>query len=254
MKVVKEILYEKFSEETDPIHAMGIGEIPVKDIMQRILVIDDKHKKKIAYINAKMTEHFEFVMKARNITKQHIRYLKKILEEAGYLDFFRFSKRINHSIFFGVKDQYKKMIKNDSYISRELNEKFDEISDPVRDMGIGMEQEVKKFKKFIMIDRGGSPQSALDFGFDKKLLAWAAYYNRFDIAEYALKIGYDIDYDHGIALHYAACAEPTNIKMGVWLINHGANLKLAMMPAALKESNRETREGLWKIKNAHKDS
>jgi len=148
MKLVREYINEKFSEDIDPVHAMGIGEIPVEDIMKQILAIDKKHKKKIAYINAKYLEHFEFVMMAKNITKQHIYYLKKIIKEAGYLDFFSFSKRINHNIFFSIKDQYKKIIKNNSYISIEhqINEKFEETTDPVKDLGIG---ETTRFEKAL---------------------------------------------------------------------------------------------------------
>jgi hypothetical protein len=143
MKLIREILYEKFSVDADPVHAMGIGEIPVEDLMIQILAIDRKHKKKISYIDARYSSYLEFVMKAKSLTKQHVRYLKKIVEEAGYLEFFNSTvKRDNENniIYFYVQDQYKKLIINGDYRkrTRQLNEKFEEVSDPVKDLGVGI--------------------------------------------------------------------------------------------------------------------
>jgi len=38
MKLVREILYEKFTQEGDPVHDMGIGKIKIKDVYNEIMV------------------------------------------------------------------------------------------------------------------------------------------------------------------------------------------------------------------------
>jgi hypothetical protein len=38
MKIIKEILYEKFKEESDPIKDMGIGLIDISDEVQKIVI------------------------------------------------------------------------------------------------------------------------------------------------------------------------------------------------------------------------
>lgn len=122
-----------------------------------------------------------------------------------------------------------------------INEKFQDESDPIKDMGIGMEKEIEKFKEFVNTDRN----VIINLDDDNNLLCWAAYYNKFDIVTYMINKGADINYRNVRALHFAACAN--NIKLGVYLVKCGADLNLAVKES--KELSSETKVGMKKIQD-----
>lgn len=128
-------------------------------------------------------------------------------------------------------------------VKEDINEKFAEKSDPIKDMGIGITRTIKDFQTFVSQKRGINIEFLND---PTGLLRWASYYNRFDLAEYAIKNGANIDWEEGQALHFAAVAG--NTQMGLFLLDNGADLKIA--EKGLKECNSETKQGFAIIKQA----
>lgn len=126
-------------------------------------------------------------------------------------------------------------------VKEHINEKFEQESDPIKDMGIGMEKEIEKFKEFVNTDRN----VIINLNDDNNLLCWAAYYNKFDIVTYMINQGADINYRSVRALHFAACAD--NIELGVYLVKCGADLNLAVKES--KELSKETIVGMKKIQD-----
>lgn len=175
MKLVKEILFEKFAEDTDPVHDLGIGGF--KAVVQHIFDIDRKnnfiqnsnYNGNINYISMSHAPgrgqehvpgiHFEIHFysnifydtnklnrdgKPKRIVK--LKYAKKLLDEAGVLDYFSNIEYGNMTSFIvdcRVKEKYKNFFIPGIYFDKKklienINEKFKEESDPIKDLGIGL--------------------------------------------------------------------------------------------------------------------
>jgi len=133
--------------------------------------------------------------------------------------------------------------------ARSIYEKFVQDSDPIKDMGIGMQQKVEKYKRNILNRKGSMAISSRRE--DSDTLAWAAYENEFQIATYLADIVYSkkIVYDNSLRDPLSYAAVSGNTKMGLLLIDHGADLEKSMKYAQ-KYCNQETITGLFIIERA----
>jgi hypothetical protein len=146
IKKVREILYEKFMADSDPIHDMDIGMV--------------KKWKKIAEEVGKMTStHFEIKYKIKNnINTRNFDIpfiIWKILDLAGlgkdpqtaYQEQARECNLESRKLIANILEKYFFMKVNPNF--KGINEKFEEESDPIRDMGIGTKVLIEKWIKKI---------------------------------------------------------------------------------------------------------
>jgi len=119
MKIVREHINEKFAEDSDPIKDLGIGaKFTVKEMGQKIRKADKERDKKIYYIQFESSDviRFFFYNLNPNITLETVNYIKKILKELGFLEYFRLIRMYKGiSINFYIKSDYKQFIINDYY-------------------------------------------------------------------------------------------------------------------------------------------
>jgi hypothetical protein len=112
LKLVREHIYEKFIEDSDPVSDMGIGKFEVGDTVK----LKDNLEVGKKYGNARFWHFLEFP------GKLHILKLGKFTKNI------LLSNRCHYS---------KEML--DLVRKGSVNEKFTEDSDPIKDMGIGLE-------------------------------------------------------------------------------------------------------------------
>jgi len=128
-------------------------------------------------------------------------------------------------------------------VKEHINEKFEEDTDPIKDMCIGIDSIIKDFIKLV------NKQHGIDVGITntsyEKLLKWGAYFNRFDIVDYAIDHVSDINLD-GETLCWAACAYNTD--MGVYLVKRGADFAKGQKQAMTCSA--ETEKGMRMIETA----
>ena len=115
MHIVRERINERFTDESDPIHDMGIGMLNLNNIAKKIMDSDCKKEKRIDELVVQKEIHtFYFVpdKKYYRLIDDNKTYFKKLLEELDYMYFF---KRID--VLFGsyiitahFKPEYKHLI------------------------------------------------------------------------------------------------------------------------------------------------
>jgi hypothetical protein len=138
MSLVREhIIFEKFTEDSDPVHDMDIG------VLYKIIL----HISKQFYNST-----FKEFLKRNNIKSININdHLYKHRYNPNYK-------------FIGTKGSLKKLLKNYFYYLlpiencgtfKKLNEKFTEDSDPIHDMGIGLRRDFQdevEMEQFIFVN------------------------------------------------------------------------------------------------------
>jgi len=170
MKVVREYINEKFTEESDPVHDMGIGiELVIKQFCEENEPDDAHDKEAWLWICVKYQE------------KEYVKYLINAGWDINYADSAALSQAIVNDDYDMIKllldngakiktgyfwNQIRKkhresyeFIRNYKGVKRireNINEKFAEKSDPVKDMGIGKINFKDEFHKQYFI-----PASAL---------------------------------------------------------------------------------------------
>jgi hypothetical protein len=133
MKLIREHINEKFQEESDPIDDMGIGMMAFWEKMFKqkgnqssvegsLLYFRDEDHDKESYLIYKI---LKFIVQNR-VT--NMKSIKRKLDEYIYYDTF---EKVDRKALL-------KVLKKHFYIDVEnINEKFQEDSDPITDMGIG---------------------------------------------------------------------------------------------------------------------
>jgi len=161
MKLVKEHIYEKFVEDSDPVDDMGIGMMHIiKKWIYETTGFNPEGTKNYIWICAKhgKVEFVKFLIDAgvdihkgndlavrRAVQNDHIEIVKLLLDAGAHTTFqeITLDLRGQKSLMnFAVSDRMKRLISK--YI--DLDEKFTEDSDPINDMGIGMEGIYKNMK------------------------------------------------------------------------------------------------------------
>lgn len=272
MKLVNEhIIFEKFQEDSDPIHDMGIGLFRPRNfdskkdlhdfLAKNIEGIFKVQKLPTAFMALAKTggavsiksanlDHLErFVSKYISINNWKVKGHETIssFELADKL------AALNKGIIYVSKEDWdNNKVKLDAALvklrkksTRRVHEAFSEDSDAIKDMGIGMQKEIEKFKKWVNNDRG---LNVFEDDNIERLLSWGAFFNRFDIVDYAIDNGADINHRHGTPLHYAACA--FNTEMGVHLVERGADFMMAQAGVKAGSLSSDTEAGMTKIANA----
>lgn len=143
MKLIREHIDEKFEEDRDPIHDMGLG-ITTSDIyecIQNFFKLDKNEKNIFSYwFLASEMHRYYFVVSVyygTKISEENLIKYSKILLKKSYLINFLEMPNVS-SLMWKIKSKYVDMFKgalND--IDESINEKFTEDSDPITDMGIG---------------------------------------------------------------------------------------------------------------------
>jgi len=138
-------LDEKFTEEGDPIHDMGIGRNVVRNF--------DSEDELVNWF----VDHIPMILKTVKIPKNVLSRNKHIpgvlynskyfAQFCDYIDTYirlRGEKLNFHEIKKGVHAKLLKLGFEHNDYSTDVNEKFTEDGDPIRDMGIGMREKLKK--------------------------------------------------------------------------------------------------------------
>jgi Ankyrin repeats (3 copies) len=217
MKLVKEILYEKFTTDSDPIKDMGIGTDALLDkwlhSSYRNYADRLSYKENINCImNQCVTRNkpifVEYLLRKYN-KRFDLKYKKLILK---YADENKFNE---------VSEIVKKYIRK----NKNVNEKFTDESDPIKDLGIGVKELIKRYiKKEFNIDEysiqnylfGGS------VGYNG-ILAMLAKEGKIEIIPYLLQIKEVNPSDnHSFALRWAAATGRLDIVK--LLLKHGADI------------------------------
>jgi len=145
MKLVKESLNEKFKEESDPISDMGIGEKP--EIKKRINdFVDEVSKTPSTYnpiLDLYVSESF-FVILAREFWS--IDSFEKCLKQSKLDEYLKLpGRKVSNdkktsivAYIFMIKPGYDDIFKDILKDFFAVNEKFEEDSDPIKDLDIGL--------------------------------------------------------------------------------------------------------------------
>jgi len=249
MKLIREHINEKFEEESDPIRDMGIGAKKVIIDRAKNMFYNAQYDEenggngfRISEIRfdafvADIITNYPFAIKAVQ------EWLIDEFERAKLDEFFNLKDSITYGttddhIFWNIdfKEKYEKtfsmedrIVINYKTINESLNEKFTEEGDPIKQMGIGMKHQIKKWIKtrynYIEEDllwicaRHGKTEFVkylLDAGADvhaddDAALQWACYEGHTEIVKILLDAGADVHAENDFALQTASYNGHTEI-------------------------------------------
>lgn len=243
---------EKFIEEGDPIHDMGIslkqyiqGQYKklfgtggnVWDLYDTLFkpIYGEKYRGLSVYLvripihtivkilkNISFQSAFEKTCKEEYYTKgldmSEINIIRQITA-----DF------LNKNFYIDIDPKFKRHTTR----KRKINEEFIEYSDPIKDIGIGVEQQVKNFMKSIN----------QEYNLDSALVECARF-GKLEFVKYLLNAGADVHAYNDYALSYAAFNGHT--KVVKVLLNAGANVR-ARNNLALYWANTNGHDDIVKI-------
>jgi len=159
MKLVREILYEKFEEKSDPIDDMGIGMINhIKSGVRQIKL------KEPLVADIRLRKHsIEGIGYYLSITcyGHHPEIYKVINEYIGKQFFKLMGSREDsvNTIFTGIiKPEYSDFFVKAMGVKESVNEKFQEVGDPVEELGIGYRKLAEK--EFMKLTQMNFTQAA----------------------------------------------------------------------------------------------
>ena len=155
MKIVREHINEKFAEESDPIHDMGIGMQNQLDLFFKKYNVDSKISTfKLLELLAKHNEQnlIDFILDSKNIDintvypEQYGLILSNITFEENWnigKHLIKKGANLEKTIEEIKKHKLPKTLENllilkDMIMKEKINEKFIEDSDPISDMEIGV--------------------------------------------------------------------------------------------------------------------
>jgi len=166
---VKESLHEKFTEDSDPIKDLGIGEEALFKRLKRGDILQLKEEFDFSYAVYKRGAYIILLRDIKKLdelsdTKEDLyeivylytnnkRKIKKLIQffkknsDPQVTDMYRILGATNvkwWSIDFSFYKEAFIKIDKDEFLKESLNEKFTEDSDPIKDMGIGMIQKALK--------------------------------------------------------------------------------------------------------------
>jgi len=255
MKLVKESLFEKFTEDSDPVSDMGIGvrheiskwlkELNEKDTNENALIECAWHGKTewVEYLlNNGANVHFANDCALRFASHHgHVEIVKLLLaaganvfaNEGGPLQ--RAKKEGHTEVIKILQDHIDNLIVKES-----LFEKFTEDSDPIADLGIGTRHLISKWMK------GKGEEDT-----DNNALVACARRGKTEWVEYLLNRGADGHAVNDLALRYAS--ENGYAEVVKLLLNAGANVHAANDEALRWASNNGHTEVVRILLNAGAD-
>jgi hypothetical protein len=166
MKLVKEHINEKFIENSDPIKDMGIGlKRQLRLGLNRLTLTESVGA--IKYKHHMGLYYFEIDYYGRPI-ERIIDHIKKYIGEE-YFSKIGVRTHALHTIATAiVKDEYKHIFQEVMNMGENVNEKFEEESDPLDDMKIGTHWKEKlaiKFLNWVNKDYQMDPNSSDYWGY-----------------------------------------------------------------------------------------
>jgi ankyrin repeat protein len=179
-RVVKESLNEKFEEESDPISDLGIG---MKKLIKQFI-----KEKGYDYIE----EDLLWIC-AREGKVEFVKYLLDAGADVHADDdlALRVANHYRHTEIVKLLKDY--IAKEKKRVKESLNEKFEEKSDPISDLGIGMKELIKQFIK--------------KYGYEyveKDLLWICAKEGKVEFVKYLLNAGENVHANKDYALQWAS--------------------------------------------------
>ena len=215
MKFVKEILYEKFTDESDPIKDMGIGTRALLD--KWMCSLYGKIYDTLSY-----TKDIEFIM-AQCITHNKPAFVEYLLKKYNKRFNLQYKYRILAYAHKNNLNEITEIVYKHIRKKQNVNEKFTDESDPIKDMGIGIEELVKKYvKKEWNIDDIKKYRFGSSAGYNA-ILAKLAQADKIEIMSYLLKTGkVDPSDNDSLALRWAV--PNGNLDMVKLLIKYKADI------------------------------
>ena len=218
---LKESVNEKFTEKSDPIEDMNIG-ITNKLIKNLNTLRQLPGVGAIEFANTGNVYFLRIAYYWHNYKNEIIQFINhtlgKDLFKSITVNDYDYMKVICTAV---IKPAYNKVFKNsftkEGFIKRSLNEKFTEESDPVQDLGIGME---KVLKEYIEKDLENHPKYRR---IPCRLLSACAIRNNYDLVKYLIK-NKKVDVKCNDHLALRSCAYPKNYEMCKFLIELGEDL------------------------------
>jgi len=211
---LKESLNEKFEKESDPIRDMGIGTPIEGNMINKIIELNKKHNGLgYKYRNTKNT--FFIYWQVNKDIKVRISYDKNISEKYNRFEVWIFLDG-KATIIFGRSYLEETFSYLEECLKRYnlISESFKEESDPIRDMGIGTEE---------MIKREFERNKQFPYTRERALI-WFLRGNNYEYVEYLIKLGVDVAAEDNYALSYASFHG--NYKMVKMLLEAGAPVDL----------------------------
>jgi len=189
VKLVREHINEKFTEDSDPINDMGIG---IAELMKR-------DYEKIRGLS--LFEMSEILFGNKDYPRESffiLRLIKACIKNNNFSINFIYKLFIYEVRYLGEEREYEKgLIKHlkDLYdLNFSLHEKFMENSDPITDMGIGI---IHQIEEWIT---NNTPYDIRD----KQDYIWiCAKYGKTKFVEYLIKAGVDVHEGNDLAIRRA---------------------------------------------------
>jgi hypothetical protein len=172
MKLIREYISEKFEEDSDPIYDLDIGGYSFETIKPgAVFKVRPEYKSYLALTSNKSGKFISCPYGARLDKNDYLVVTQVIRYDNGYKDI-HFKKFWNKEQSETYRKQFEKIIKNIpweglntrmiiskimfdrrfeiiergfDFLKESLNEKFEENSDPINDLGIGQKYLIKKW-------------------------------------------------------------------------------------------------------------
>jgi hypothetical protein len=204
LKDLKESINEKFELDTDPVEDLRIGWITVAFKCEARY---DRFDKKFNYYI-----DYEFIPKL--ITSGFTIFLHEHKIKAKVVEPKNKNSKVADWVFTGAKKDIKEFLKIHFQLSDEeikekieqgytVNEKFIEDSDPIQDMGIGVQHYVKKTIEKIAKEQGNTSLTQKEYDNIDDLLWISAWLKRIDLVKLILKMNVDVHKYRDRALRWA---------------------------------------------------
>jgi len=185
-KIFVSVVNEKFTEKSDPIKDMGIGDIDIMGEIQKMYTDKENKYGTVFKKTFKKIEEFLSEFLDREIEGN---FKKGFFEEFGHYRFIP----VKFTTFFGASrvqfiDKFKttyELIPGERYKTSALSEKFVEDGDPIHQMGIGIEN-VREFDTL--------EEAAKTFVDNINVLSHGAFKSKEDLRQYIK------DWEQGVAV------------------------------------------------------
>ena len=147
-------IVEKFEDISDPIKDMGIGvQNAIKNLVHKCFELNDKENRVSLYEVEIQNDRLVFITEDDSLDKGFsiVSHIKKLVAESGLDEYVEPNKiqRWTGSDHVFIQFMFLPKYKNVFKISIGINEVFTDDSDPVKDMGIGIQHKIEKWIKHI---------------------------------------------------------------------------------------------------------
>ena len=219
MKIVRDYIVEKFTEDSDPIRDLGIGMLYKKRNFNTDEEAVDFMIEILPYILKTEKIPDDIIYPKGHSNAFNFKYFKEV---AGYITLYiDVLDKYPGNVFAKLHHKLLEMGYPKGKIKESLNEKFTEDSDPISDMNIGMDKLIEKFiKEELKNDRSYHTSPC-------RLLSACAIRDKYDFVEHLVK-NKKVNINGILYVPLRSCAYNKNYKMCKFLIKLGADLNGAI--------------------------